>query len=315
MQASAKRLGNILYIHRARRATRFDFQPAAPQASPEKKEKDIQLTHTELVRQSHNFKLPNMPVTPANPARPTTPSKAGITRNADGQQIIPASLRPDGTTRREIKVRPGYRPPEDVEVYKNRTAEAWKSRGSGGIPGAGSASDSDRKNTTANSNSAKRRAARKKAKEKDGEKDDDEEDVEVKQVKQTKEVKGVEVKEVKEVDEVKSLKEVKEAKEAKEAKEVKEVKMEAKTAGKTEVKMEVKGEPLAPTDRVASPEREPEQTQEEKEKQAKGLRKKIRQTTDLKNRQEGGETLHPDQLEKVSKLDELVRQLNSLGLE
>ncbi|KAL0640232.1 hypothetical protein Q9L58_000790 [Maublancomyces gigas] len=271
-----------------------------------------------------------MPVTPANPARPTTPSKAGITRNADGQQIIPASLRPDGTTRREIKVRPGYRPPEDVEVYKNRTAEAWKSRGSGGIPGAGSASDSDRKNTTANSNSAKRRAARKKAKEKDGERDDDEEDVEkevkevkqVKQVKEVKEVKGVkgvgrvevkevEVKEVKEVDEVKSLKEVKEAKEAKEVNEAKEAKMEVKTEGETEVVMEV---PLAPTDQVASPEREPEQTQEEKEKQAKGLKKKIRQTTDLKNRQEGGETLNPDQLEKVSKLDELVRQLNSLGL-
>lgn len=257
-----------------------------------------------------------------NPARPTTPSKAGITRNADGQPIIPASLRPDGTTRREIKVRPGYLPPEDVEVYKNRTAEAWKNRGSGGIPGAGSASDSDRKNTAANGNSAKRRAARKKAKEKDGERDDEDDedaDKEVKQVKQVKQVREVkamkvvevkevkeakeakEAKEVKEVDEVKSLKEVKEAKEAKEAK------MEAKTAAK--------GEPLPPTDRAASPERKPEQTQEEKEKQAKGLRKKIRQTAELKNRQEGGETLHPDQLEKVSKLDELMRQLNSLGLE
>lgn len=35
--------------------------------------------------------------------------------------------------RKEIRVRPGYRPPEDVEVYKNRTAEHFKARG---VPGA-----------------------------------------------------------------------------------------------------------------------------------------------------------------------------------
>jgi len=33
-------------------------------------------------------------------------------------------------------VRPGYRPPEDVEVYKNKPADAYKSRGNGGVPGA-----------------------------------------------------------------------------------------------------------------------------------------------------------------------------------
>lgn len=245
---------------------------------------------------------------PVTPARPTTPSKAGITRNADGQQIIPASLRPDGTTRREIKVRPGYRPPEDVEVYKNRTAEAWKSRGSGGVPGAGSASDSDRKDTTANNKNAKRRAARKKAKEKDDDEDADKEVKEVKKVKEVREVK--EVKEVKEVEEVKPLKEVKEVKEKRV-----EAKMEEETEAVTEVE---KGGPLPSTDinsRAPSPQPNPELTQEEKEKQAKGIRKKIRQANELKNRKEGGENLLPEQLEKVLKLDELVSQLNSLGLE
>lgn len=240
-----------------------------------------------------------MPVTPTNPARPTTPSKAGITRNADGQQIIPASLRPDGTTRREIKVRPGYRPPEDVEVYKNRTAEAWKSRGSGGVPGAGSASDSDRKDTAANNKNAKRRAARKKAKGKDEDEDADNVVKEVKKVKEAKEVKEVEV-----------------------AKPLKEVKDEKTGAGVVEEKAETeaeleKGAPL-PSDinsRTASPQLKPERTQEEKEKQAKGIRKKIRQTNDLKIRKEGGENLQPDQLEKLSKLDELVNQLNALGFE
>lgn len=238
-----------------------------------------------------------MPVTPTNPARPTTPSKAGITRNADGQQIIPASLRPDGTTRREIKVRPGYRPPEDVEVYKNRTAEAWKSRGSGGVPGAGSASDSDRKDIAANNKNAKRRAARKKAKEKDDDEDADNVVKEVKKVKEAREVKEVEV--------VKPLKEVKEEK------------TEAKMEEKAEAEAELEKAPL-PSDintRTASPQLKPERTQEEKEKQAKGIRKKIRQTNDLRVRKEGGENLQPDQLEKLSKLDELVSQLNALGLE
>lgn len=68
---------------------------------------------------------------------PTTETtKSGITTTATGDRHIPSSVRADGTVRKEIKVRPGYRPPEDVEVYKNRTAEAFKNRGRGGVPGA-----------------------------------------------------------------------------------------------------------------------------------------------------------------------------------
>lgn len=91
-------------------------------------------------------------------------SKAGITTSDNGQRHIPASLRPDGTLRKEIRVRPGYRPPEDVEVYKNRTAEAWKNRGKGPIPGAESVEPTkeDASSAAANKN-AKRREARKKA--------------------------------------------------------------------------------------------------------------------------------------------------------
>ena len=63
-------------------------------------------------------------------------SKAGIATTASGERHIPQSLRADGTLRKEIRVRPGYRPPEDVEVYKNKTADAFKSRGKGGVPGA-----------------------------------------------------------------------------------------------------------------------------------------------------------------------------------
>ncbi|KAH7115176.1 hypothetical protein B0J11DRAFT_126228 [Dendryphion nanum] len=92
-------------------------------------------------------------------------SKAGITTSASGERHIPASTRADGSVRKEIRVRPGYRPPEDVEVYKNRTAEAFKNRGKGGIPGADGLKPEDdpsKAGAAANKN-AKRREARKKA--------------------------------------------------------------------------------------------------------------------------------------------------------
>ena len=92
-------------------------------------------------------------------------TKSGIITSSTGERHIPSSVRPDGTKRKEIRIRPGYRPPEDVEVYKNRTAEAWKTRGSGGVPGAaGFDSDTSIGDVKAASKNAKRREARKKAK-------------------------------------------------------------------------------------------------------------------------------------------------------
>lgn len=168
-------------------------------------------------------------------------------------------------------MRPGYRPPEDVEVYKNRTAEAWRTRGGGGVPGATAAGDNDKGTSTAASNkNAKRKAARKKAKEKEGKTDGGED-----------------------------------AREGEEE----EVKAPAE---------ELKKSPQASTttsSRAASPRPKLEQTQEEKERLAKAIRKKIRQANDLKDRKEGGESLLPEQLEKVIKLSELTRQLNALGFE
>ena len=94
-----------------------------------------------------------------------TPSKAGIVEDSSGERHIPSSVRPDGSKRKEIKIRPGYKPPEDVEVYKNRTAETWKNRGSGGIPGAEGLKDNAEEGSSAASNkNTKRREARKKAK-------------------------------------------------------------------------------------------------------------------------------------------------------
>lgn len=102
-----------------------------------------------------------------------TPSKAGIVET-NGERHIPESTRADGSKRKEIKIRPGYKPPEDVEVYKNRTAEGWKSRGTGGVPGAEGLKDEKDGSSAASSKNAKRREARKKAKENgDNGKDED----------------------------------------------------------------------------------------------------------------------------------------------
>jgi len=100
------------------------------------------------------------------------PSKAGIETKADGASYIPSSKRPDGSTRKEIKVRPGYRPPEDVETYKNRSAEAWKNRGQGGVPGADAVSPLKDDSPAKSKNAKRREAARNKAAT-EGEKEDD----------------------------------------------------------------------------------------------------------------------------------------------
>jgi partner of Y14 and mago protein len=93
-----------------------------------------------------------------------TPSKAGIVETNSGERHIPSSVRPDGTKRKEIKIRPGYKPPEDVEVYKNRTAAAFTSRHPAGIPGAEGLKDDKEGSATSSNKNTKRREARKKAK-------------------------------------------------------------------------------------------------------------------------------------------------------
>ncbi|KAL3419090.1 hypothetical protein PVAG01_09311 [Phlyctema vagabunda] len=109
---------------------------------------------------------------PSVPTESTTTASGAIISPKSGNRHIPASLRPDGSKRKEIKIRPGYKPPEDVEVYRNRAASAWKSRGTGGVPGAESLkSEPAAEGGAANDKNKKRRDARKKAAE--GKKDEE----------------------------------------------------------------------------------------------------------------------------------------------
>ena len=60
------------------------------------------------------------------PPKPV-PSPSGIQVTKDGQRVIPASVRADGSVRSQRLVRQGYTPAEDIAVYKNEKAESFRS--------------------------------------------------------------------------------------------------------------------------------------------------------------------------------------------
>lgn len=191
---------------------------------------------------------------------PSQPTNSGIvTDESSGERHIPESVRADGSTRRAIKIKPGYRPPEDVEVYKNRTAEGFRSRAAkGGVIGAEAAATDDTKaagSAAANKN-AKRREARKKAKAAD----------------ENAVPKG-------ETD---------------------------KTNGAAAEEVEKENE--RPAEAALDP-------QAEHEKKARNLKKKLKQARELQDKKEGGQVLLPEQIAKVIKINELVRELAALGLD
>lgn len=194
---------------------------------------------------------------------PSQPTNAGIvTDESSGERHIPESVRADGSTRRAIKIKPGYRPPEDVEVYKNRTAEGFRSRATkGGVIGAEvAADDSAATSTTAAANkNAKRREARKKAK--------------------AAEENGT----------------------AKES-----LGNSNGDAGSGA------GDQAKKDEGPAEPTLDPEA---EREKKARNLKKKLKQARELQDKKEGGQALLPEQIAKVIKINELVRELAALGLD
>lgn len=187
------------------------------------------------------------------PSQPST--NAGIvTDESSGERHIPESVRSDGSTRKAIKIRPGYRPPEDVEVYKNRTAEAFRERGKRiGIPGAAGVKDEEPEQSSSAANkNAKRREARKKAKAAaDG---------------------------------------------------------EGEGEGEGDGAEQGKQEAQPPKAEEADPEAE-------REKKARNLKKKLKQAKELQSKKDGGETLLPEQIAKVIKINELVRELAGLGFD
>lgn len=215
-------------------------------------------------------------------------TKSGIATDATtGERFIPSSVRADGTRRREIRVRPGYKPPEDVELYRNKAALAWKNRGQGGVPGAegvktdtldsSAKSESNTNLTSAASNkNAKRREAKKKAKATEGESGGDGR------------------RNIAEIDNWRSF---------------------AAGNGGDKKKTEDGAQKTAEKTTEKTTEEAPVDLEAENEKKARNLKKKLRQARDLREKKQQGESLLPEQLDKIIKINELVRQLDSLGLD
>ncbi|KAI8844144.1 hypothetical protein BC829DRAFT_363957 [Chytridium lagenaria] len=64
------------------------------------------------------------------------PPTSGIQQTQDGTRIIPQSRRPDGSIRKERRIRDGFVPQEDVERYTNARMDAAKTP-TGYVPGLG----------------------------------------------------------------------------------------------------------------------------------------------------------------------------------
>lgn len=218
-------------------------------------------------------------------APPSTTNAGIVTDEKSGQRHIPESVRADGSTRKAIKIRPGYKPPEDIELYRTRNAKVARERAAQraaglipAVPGAGPSvapaapvvsaapattvpgiagvaeEKEDPAATAAASNSsnknAKRREARKKAKAA-GEQD------------------------------AENVRE-----------EGNQAVLEAPPKAVEEVDHEV-----------------------EKQKKARNLKKKLKQAKDLKNKKDEGAGLLPEQIAKVIKINELIRELDALGFD
>ena len=207
---------------------------------------------------------------------PNLSTQSGIAVSDSGERHIPSSKRADGTVRREIKVRPGYKPPEDVEVYRNRTAEAWKGRKSGAVPGAEALGSATTGTSTASKN-AKRREARKRA---------------AAAVLGEGEAQESNISDQRSTDDVKGVKD---------------------DCAEQRSNNAIEADSLCCPEGVNTVrESGAEKTYE---KDARKLAKKLRQAKELKDRKEKGDALLPEQLEKVIRINEITRQLEGLGFD
>jgi partner of Y14 and mago protein len=109
------------------------------------------------------------------------PSTAGIiVAKETGERVVAPTRRADGSLRKEIKIRPGYTPPEDVARYANSKVESFKAP-DGYVVGLGVVEKNKTKTTgtsAAAQESEKSKAAKKNEKRRAAAKAKDGEDIE-----------------------------------------------------------------------------------------------------------------------------------------
>ncbi|KAF9948619.1 hypothetical protein BGZ72_009496 [Mortierella alpina] len=183
-------------------------------------------------------------------------SIAGIQEDHD-VRVIPMTRRPDGTYRKERKVRPGYTPPEDVAKYTNQVLDSIRPAPTPS-PLASTASSTPKTKTQLKND--KRKAKRK--------------------------------------DEAAAAD------------------MGSATSGsvfKAESAAQ-KNESKDTDTPSADPASATTATAVDPEKKLRALNKKLRQVEQLKERQDKGEVMLPEQLEKITKMDELLAQIAELSV-
>ncbi|TQS33793.1 hypothetical protein Golomagni_05850 [Golovinomyces magnicellulatus] len=214
---------------------------------------------------------------------PTVATTAGIVTDAkSGQREIPESTRADGSTRKAIKVRPGFRPAEDVELYRARNAQGLRTRGQRTtIPGA-----APREDKPAAERPTVERPAR---------------------VQPVVERTAVESPTSQRPTTSTSSSNSRSARSMdwrrrdtppEEKSRINDIRKPQKDIAKEEPKAE---EPVDP--------------EAEKQKKARNLKKKLKQAQELKSKKDEGQGLLPEQIAKVIKINELVRELEALGID
>jgi partner of Y14 and mago protein len=210
----------------------------------------------------------------ATRTKASTKSVSGIQQRDDADRVIPESRRADGTVRKERKVRPGYTPPEDVAKYTNRVLEAARPVPVPAAP-VSTVSDNATKTKTQIKNE-KRRAKRKE------------------EGSQPSESAGSSSTEPVNKD-------------------------NDKVEGGDDGSKPLSTDPVDPkltttATTTTTTETTAEVTPVDREKKLRGLNKKLRQAEQLKERQDKGEEMLPEQLEKISKITDLLAQIAELSL-
>ncbi|KAF9086055.1 hypothetical protein BGX23_009190 [Mortierella sp. AD031] len=186
---------------------------------------------------------------------------SGIQGRED-ERVIPMTRRPDGTFRKERKIRPGYTPPEDVAKYTNRVLESVRPiTPTAPAPSAAAANSTPK--SKAQLKNDKRKAKRK-------------------EEATAAELAGYPTAQPTTNDNSSA------------ATTTTTVAADSKAAAES-----TESSATGPVD---------------PEKKLRALNKKLRQVEQLKERQVKGETMLPEQLEKIEKLDDLLAQIAELSM-